>query len=312
LTIAAITGGTGFLGRYCVAALHHAGWQVRLLVRGAPTYPLLPGIPVDIVPGDLRDEAALARLVQGATAVVHVAGVVKALAAADFQTVNVQGTATLARIVARDAPAARFVLISSQAARRPELSPYAASKRAAERATSALDPARCAILRPGVIYGPWDHEGIAVLRLAQQRIAPVPRAPEPRLAMIHASDAAAAVVALCASGPPGALYELCDGVLAGHPWREIVRLAGTRLPWFLPVPDRVVRAAGKASEIWATLRGRPSVFSRGKAAEILHRDWRPDPAMQPPPALWTPQIGLEQGLRETVAWWREQPVTPPA
>jgi nucleoside-diphosphate-sugar epimerase len=146
-----------------------------------------------------------------------------------------------------------------------------------------------------------------MLRLADSLIAPVPTAPEPVLAMIHARDAAAAVVALTRSAPPAALYELCDGVLPGHPWREILRLAGTRPPRVLPVPDRAIRTAAAMGELWATLRGHPAMFSRGKAEEILHRDWRPDPALQPPPELWTPRIALVDGMADTRAWWLASP-----
>ena len=43
--IAALTGGTGFIGRVCAAALAGAGWQVRLLVRRDPTHPGAGGHP---------------------------------------------------------------------------------------------------------------------------------------------------------------------------------------------------------------------------------------------------------------------------
>ena len=305
--IAAVTGGTGFLGRYCAAALAAAGWQVRLLVRRDPTHPLLEGVPAEIVLGDLADEAALVRLVRGAAAVVHAAGAIKAIDAAMFQATNVAAAGRLARIVARQAPACRFVHISSQAARCPELSPYAASKRAGEVEVAAALPATpWVILRPSVVYGPWDQASAALLQLANGRIVPVPAAPEPRLAMVHARDVASAVAAFCASGCEGRTYEICDGSPDGHAWRTILRLAGIpgRAPRFVALPDRLFGLAGAGADGWSALTGRPSLFGRGKAREMLHRDWRPDPALRPPPSLWTPRIGLADGMRETLAWWR--------
>ena len=309
--VAAVTGGTGFLGRHVAAALKSAGWQVRLLVRHDRPSPGPDGF--EIVPGDLGDAAALSRLVYGASVVVHVAGLVKARDAGAFLAVNRDGAATLAATVAACVPQARFVLVSSQAARMAGLSGYAASKRAGEDAvTAALPAARRVIVRPCAIYGPWDAEGAALLRLARQRVVPVPARPEPMIAMLHVRDAAAAIVACCAESPAGRLYEISDACLEGHPWREIVRIAAASFgakPRFVTVPDPALVGAGLAADGWARLTGRPSVFGLGKVREILHRDWRPDLSLRPPAELWQPRIRLPDGLAETIDWWRRQEVS---
>ncbi|WP_343897967.1 NAD-dependent epimerase/dehydratase family protein [Craurococcus roseus] len=307
-----MTGGTGFLGRHVVQALARGGWRLRLLARRPDASPAPPA-EAEVVPGDLDDPAALRRLVEGARAVVHVAGLTKALRASDFMAVNRDGGARLAAAAgAGVARGARLVLVSSQAAREPRLSPYAASKRAGEEAAVSALGGRVpwVVLRPPVIYGPGDREGLALLRLARAPVVPVPRAPEPRLAMVHAADAAAAVAALCREGAPfGARFEITDGRHEGHAWRDILRLVAglaghERPPRFLPVPDAALLAAGAAADAWAAATGRASLFGRGKAREFLHRNWGSAPERQPPPDVWAPRIDLESGLRETLAWWR--------
>jgi len=309
--IAAVTGGTGFLGRYVIAALAQAGWQVRLLTRRDPTRPLPADLALELVPGDLGDRAALSRLVQGASAVIHAAGLVKSLHRQDFLTVNRDGAARLAEVVAVTAPRARFVLVSSQAARMPGLSSYAGSKRAGEIAvTAALSDLDWVVLRPCVIYGPGDWEGLALQRMAQGWVAPVPSKPEPRIAMIHARDAAAAIMALSRGGPSHATFEISDDRIDGYGWTELLRNTGAmlgRIPHVVPVPDLLIRAAGAASDAIGTLSGRPRVFGWGKAHEILHRDWASDLNSQPSGTLWRPTIDLRTGLQETVAWWRMSP-----
>ncbi|WP_419728235.1 NAD-dependent epimerase/dehydratase family protein [Lichenicola sp.] len=306
--IAAVTGGTGFLGRHVVAALLQAGWVVRVLMRHDLFAPPQAQHGVEPVPGDLDDAAALGRLVQDAAVVVHVAGLTKAPRPADFMAINRDGTARLAGIVRRQAPSARFILVSSQAAREPSLSAYAASKRAAEDAVVAeLAGLDWIILRPCVIYGPGDREGIALSRLVRRRLIPVSAAPEPRIAMIHARDAATAIVAVCAGGPSRAVFELCDGCLDGHAWREIITLAAGLLgqtPRIVPVPDGLILGAGSLSDLWGRVIAQAPLFGRGKAREILHRDWRPDRTMQLPADLWQPTIDLRSGLTDTAAWWR--------
>ena len=313
--VAAVTGGTGFFGRYVAAGLARAGWHVRLLARRDPVHPLLADVPFELVPGDLRDPEALSRLVQGADAVVHAAGLVKAPNLHEFMAVNRDGAGRLASIVAREAPAARFILVSSLAAREPGLSSYAASKRAGEiAAVAALGSTPWVILRPCVIYGPWDYEGMTFLCQAQRRLVTIPAAPEPRIAMIHARDAAALVVALCQAVGVTAgtrysrvTFELSDSRPDGYRWSEILQQAGVafgRTPRFVPVPDLLFTAAGAAAGGWARATGRPSVFGRGKVREILYRDWAVDRHLQPPGSLWMPKIELAGGLDETIAWWQ--------
>ena len=300
--LAAVTGGTGFLGRHVVAALLRAGWRVRLLTRSDPEPP-----GVELVRGDLGDPEALSRLVRGVGAVVHAAGLVKARGRGEFLAVNRDGSGRLAAAVARDASRARVVLVSSQAARRPDLSPYAESKRAGEDAAiAALGATPWVVLRPCVTYGPWDREGLALLRLAAGRIVPCPR-PEPRIAMVHAGDVAAAIVALCDAGPSGATFEVCDARPDGYGWGELMREAGAavgRRPRLVPVPDLLPHAMGALGDAAAMLSGTAAMFGRGKAREFLHRDWWCDPAACLPPSLWSPRVKLGAGLAETVAWWR--------
>jgi nucleoside-diphosphate-sugar epimerase len=137
MPVAAVTGGTGFVGRHVVAALAASGWRLRLLVRRNPGLDI-GAEPVDLVPGSLDDPAALDALVTGADAVIHLAGAIKGADRAAFDRVNRDGTAALAAAWRRRAPEARFVLLSSLAAREPGLSAYAASKAAGEHALRAV------------------------------------------------------------------------------------------------------------------------------------------------------------------------------
>lgn len=308
--LAAVTGGTGFLGSHVVAALSRGGWRLRLLARKAP--PASWPADAETVLGDMADADALARLVDGADAVVHLAALTKANGRAAFEAVNRDGTARLATAVVAHAPRARCILVSSIAAREPGLSGYAASKRAGEAAaTAVLDAApqtagRWVVLRPSIIYGPGDREGLALRRAASQPLVVVPRAPEPRLTMVHAADVAGTIAALCRAGPLRAVFEVTDARLDGYGWRELLLRMGDavgRRPRFLPLPDAVLLAAGGVADLWASATARPNVFGRGKVREFLHRDWSSSPARQMPKGIWSPAITLEAGLQDTAAWW---------
>ena len=76
--LVALTGATGFIGRHLLRALGAAGWRVRLLLRRDPLSVGWGDLQPDVVAGGLEDDAALQRLVEGADAVIHLAGLIKA------------------------------------------------------------------------------------------------------------------------------------------------------------------------------------------------------------------------------------------
>lgn len=311
MKIAAITGGTGFLGRHVAATLHRAGFAVRMLVRQDPVHPLLSDMRPELVLGDLRDDAALARLVTGADIVIHGAGLIKAGNRAQFFAVNEGGSAAIGRAMAAHAPQARLLIISSQAATQPHLSHYAASKRAGEQAAiSAYGGADWCVVRPPAIYGPWDRETLSLFRAAAGPVVPVLGGPDARLAMIAVEDAADAIAALATpGGPQGVEYALCDGVVPGHDWTTILDCAADavgRRAVRVRVPITLLRAIGLAGSIRASLTGKPVMLTLPKTREITHPDWSVAPQHMPPASLWTPRIGLRSGFAAAVGWYRQQ------
>src|SRR5690625_1595092 len=121
----AVTGATGFVGRVLVARMAAAGLRPQLLLRRDAAD--LEALASKVVRGDLRDPEALAALVEGADTLVHLGGLIAAARVRDFQAVNVEATAALARL-ARAAGVQRVLQVSSLAAREPQLSPYARSE----------------------------------------------------------------------------------------------------------------------------------------------------------------------------------------
>ena len=97
----ALTGATGFVGGHVLSQLHRQGLAARALTRREQ--PAREG--VEWVEGALDQPDSLRRLVEGAEAVIHVAGVINAVDAAGFEAGNVAGTlAMLAAATAAGTP----------------------------------------------------------------------------------------------------------------------------------------------------------------------------------------------------------------
>src|ERR671921_1757036 len=117
-----ITGGAGFIGRYVARACLDRGHRVRVLdslieqVHGNKTTPDHLDPEVEVIVGDVRDEAALLRALKGVTKVVHLAaevGVGQSMYAIDrYVSVNDYGTAVLFQQLIAN-PVHRVVVASS-------------------------------------------------------------------------------------------------------------------------------------------------------------------------------------------------------
>jgi nucleoside-diphosphate-sugar epimerase len=162
----AISGGAGFLGLHLARRLLADGHEVRSLDL-APLGE--PGLGVEELRGDIRDEAACRELVEGARILVHAAAALPIRGSRGaIRSVNVDGTLTLLAAAAA-AKVKRVVLVSSTAVYGvPEKHPieeddplvgvghYGESKIEAEEVCRAfmrrgLD---CVILRPKTFIGP--------------------------------------------------------------------------------------------------------------------------------------------------------------
>src|SRR6476469_5013305 len=212
----AVTGGTGFVGAHLLDAALASGHIVKALTRRDRP----PREGLAWVSGDLHDRAALENLVDGADAVIHVAGVITAANAAGFELGNVAGT--LSMLAAATAGGVRrFVDVSSLAAREPKLSLYGASKHRAEELVhgSGLD---WVIARPPAVYGPGDKETLELFRMAKLGLMLMP--PKGRVSVIHADDLAQLLLALAPyPAPKNILIEPDDGKPAGWTHREFAR-----------------------------------------------------------------------------------------
>lgn len=307
--LAAVTGASGFIGRHLVVALARAGWRTRLLLRQEPTVPQWLKLRPEIVAGSLGNEAALARLVDGADAVIHVAGLIKAARQAQFFAINRDASAALARTVRRLAPKAHFVLVSSLAAREPLLSDYAASKLAGEAVVLDTLGSRATVLRPPVVYGPGDRETLLFFQLARARWVPLLGGTEALAAAVHVDDLARLIVMLAEAKPCGAVLATADARPMGYRWDELLgaaaRAVGNTAPRFVRAPQSLLSGIALVGDLSKAL-GFASMLSSQKLRELRHPDWAVSPSEMAQPEGWSPQFDLDAGFANAVAWYRER------
>lgn len=180
-----VTGGAGFIGGHLVVRLLGLGHDVVVLDNLTRLSPVVhdPGWQgAELVIGDIRDEAVVARAMDGADVVFHLAAQSQVVGSARDQqyafTSNVSGTLNVLQ-AARSSGVRRLVFASSrevygEPARLPvredaPIAPknvYGASKAASEaycRALGQTDTLSSVILRLANVYGPGDHGRVVPL-----------------------------------------------------------------------------------------------------------------------------------------------------
>ena len=288
------------MARPCSTGRWPAGHEVRALTRR----PQPPRRGVDWIAGDLADAGALAALVEGAEALIHVAGAKTSRDPAVLQAGNVAGTLAVIE-AARRAGTPRLLCVSSLAAREPGLSEYGGSKARAEKlvAASGID---WTIIRPPAIYGPRDKDMLDLFRAARWGVVPMPR--EGAASLIHVDDLAALLLALLPGGEAvtGKVFEPDDGKRGGWRHRELARAIGWAVGRRPLVWGLSSAALHRAARFDTAIRRSRAKMTADRAGYFAHPDWVVSLGRRVPGDLWTPQVPTREGLKATAQWYREQ------
>jgi NADH dehydrogenase len=193
-----VFGGAGFIGRHLVRRLAGQGARVVVVSRNpARGYFLQPrgGVgQILVVRVDLASEQALARALDGTSAVVNLMGILYETRQQKFEDVHAVLPGRIAKVAAV-AGIGRMVHVSAIGADPASTSAYARSKADGEkRAHEGLPGAT--ILRPSIVIGPEDgffNRFAAMARLSP--VLPLIGGGETRFQPVYVGDVADAVLA---------------------------------------------------------------------------------------------------------------------
>lgn len=301
--LVAVTGATGFIGSVLIQRLIHTGWTVRALARTVHS----PNTEkVQWIRGDLSSVSALHQLVEDATHVVHCAATVRGNSFQDFAQTNIAGTENLLSAIEQQRSHPRFLLVSSLAARQPELSWYARSKYLSEKEViDRSNSLQWIILRPTAVYGPGDKELKPLFKAMHQGLLPVVGKIDNRFGLIHVFDLVSAIEAwLTTEKAINNVFELDDGTSGGYSYRDLISLAQhawNRTIRCVTIPDMLIRSIAY-SNLWLShLLHYSPMLTPGKVNELQHSNWVCDnsPLIHALPS-WQPRIRLQDVLSEVI------------
>jgi UDP-glucose 4-epimerase len=269
-----VTGASGFIGKFVVPALAKQGWQVRAAARDPNSILAKPGIEIVAMP-DLKNAVDWAPLLDGASHVVHLAGIAHSpgmLPDDVYARINAQSVGALAK--AAKGQIERLVLMSSVRAQAGLASDHVITEADTPRPTDAYGRSKLeaerliggsgvafTVLRPAVVYGPGVKGNISSLATLAKTPMPLPfGALNNRRSLLAMENLASAISLVLESKQAlGETFLVAD--------REPIRVGDMvaamreglgRSPHLVRVPERAVRrlmaSFGKEAE-WERLTG---------------------------------------------------------
>ncbi len=332
-----VTGAAGWLGRALVTQLtdgtgpYHRPGAVRALVRDGDRAPELAGLPgVQIVAGDIRRSAGLRDLFRDLPSVVdliHTAGVIHPRRTDEFIEVNARGTAHV-MAAARAAGVRRVVHVSSNSPFGTNTHPtdlfrndepydpyygYGRSKMQAElrvldEVAQGLD---AVIVRPPWFYGPFQPaRQTSFFRLVRSGRFPVIGDGRQRRSMVYVDNLVQGIVrAELTPTDPGRAWWIADA--RPYELEEIVATVGRALAAegyeVAPPRVRLPALAGRLAERADAVIQRTGRYVQGiHVLGELDKTIACDISAARTELGYEPEIELEEGMRRSIRWCREQ------
>ena len=319
-----VTGATGFTGGHLARTLVARGDRVRTLVRQDAQARDLESAGVEPLVGMLQNRSALARAVKDVEIVYNIAAVYRnaGIPAATYRAVNATAVSDL--IEAAAAAGVRRVVHCSTvgvhgdiehppANEDAPLKPgdiYQVTKLEGEqlaREAAARTGLPVTIARPSGIYGPGDRRLLKLFRGVARRRFVVLGSGNIFYHLTYIDDLVEGF-RLCGEAPAAAnrTYILAGGEVTtlNELMTLIAREAGVDPPtWKLPVwPFWLAGAACEAVCVPLGIqpplyRRRVDFFTKSRAFDITRARTE---------IGYAPQVGLREGIRRALAWYREQ------
>ncbi|MGD9125948.1 MAG: NAD-dependent epimerase/dehydratase family protein [Planctomycetia bacterium] len=331
-----VTGANGFIGSNLMRTALARGFQVTGMVRHQAQTDQIDGLDAELVRyAGFHDRDALRRAIHGKSYVFHVAGATKALSPQTLYRVNEGGIRAILKVCSEMETPPVVVYVSSLAAAGPSgddhlrtenepfepVSQYGRSKLAAERAARRwADEIPISIVRPSIVLGPADAEGLAMFRsIRRLHLHIVPGYHHSRYSVVHVNDLCDLMIRAAEQGhrirrnedsdfdrAEGCYFASCNEHPTYSELGQMLRKAvGHRVSLNLPIPKASIWFVATGGEAASHLVKRPFYLKWDKAREITAGSWACSSGAAMEQLDYCPSAPLQDQLNETAHWYQE-------
>lgn len=325
-----VTGASGFIGLNLVRILVERGAQVSCLVRKSSQIGELKKLGCRFVFAEIPVDAhALIPAIEGQDMVFHLAALTNASNRHRQIQVNVNGWENLLVAASRVTSPPICLLVSSLAAvgpssvQRPHvesdicqpISNYGRSKLLAEQVAQRFaDRVPISILRPPIVLGPGDREGLVMFKsINRLGVHLIPGFSDHRYSVIHSADLVEALISVAQSGErlgdlstgTGLYFPAADEMPSFRELGELIGLAvGRPRIRAIRVPTELVWGVATVNSMINSLLERQIFLNRDKAREVTGGSWTCSNEKIKRDLGWSPAAFLAERLQQTALWYR--------
>lgn len=326
-----ITGAGGFIGGFIVEEALKRGYETWAGVRKTTSREYLQDERIKFIDLDFTHPDNLCRqLIQikqeigGWDYIVHNLGVTKCRNNADFHTINCDYVRNFTDALATcEMIPRKFIYMSSLSAWGkgdeknhtpikltdtpcPDTE-YGKSKQAAERYIMSQPDLPYIILRPTGVYGPREKDYLLMMKSIKMGIDFGVGYNKQLITFIYVKDLIRAIYAAIDAPVTRRCYFVSEerAYTSKEFRRYVAAELGKRCVIPITVPCRLLWIIVLISEWWAGLWGKTTTLNRDKYRIMCQRNWVCDTAPIKKELGFTPLYSLEKGVKETVAWYKE-------
>ena len=323
-----ITGASGFIGSFIVEEALRRGFETWAAVRKSSSREYLQDERIHFIELNLSSKEQLVEQLRPHQFdyVVHAAGVTKCLNKQDFMRINCEGTKNFVNaILELQMPIKRFVYLSSLSifGAIKEQQPYEEIKETdtpqpnTEYGKSKLEAEHYLesvssrvpyiILRPTGVYGPREKDYFIMAKSIKQHSDFAVGYQRQDITFVYVKDVVQAVFLALEKGQNGRKYFLSDGqVYQSTTFSDLIHEELGR-PWWIRItaPVWVLRIITFVGEYVGQMTGKVTALNNDKYNILKQRNWRCDiqPAINE--LGYQPTYNLEQGVKETIQWYKD-------
>jgi nucleoside-diphosphate-sugar epimerase len=256
--------------------------------------------------------------------IIHNAGHTKSIRKESFFEINYQYTKNFIEAISfsNNYPL-KFLYISSLSATGPgradlsapvsistlpaPITSYGASKLSSEQYITERSDIPFLIVRPTAIYGPGDKDFFNMVKLINYHIDLMIGSHKQNLSFIYVKDLSRLIFDLLESSINNKTYFVSDGnIYDKTAMSDLIAKIMQKRIYRAYVPFVLVKIIAAISEAISRIKGKASVLNTEKVKEFSACNWNCDISPLKTDINFKPNYSLEQGLKETIAWYKQK------